>query len=106
MIETNHSDIINHSRNVGATDYYSRPTILITLENNVKEEQIIISVMLYLYVQRYIVSTILSCVAVLERRKDGCSEQRVTRDVDGHLWKGRMGMGLSENSKKHPDRKG
>jgi len=62
MIETNHYDIINHSRNVGATDYYSRPTILITLENDVKEEQIVISVMLYLYVQQYIVFTILSCV--------------------------------------------
>jgi len=36
-----------------------------------------------------------------ERKKDRSSEQRATRDVDGHLWKGQVEMGRSEGSERN-----
>lgn len=46
---------------------------------------------------------ILSCVrSVGKKKRDGSPEQRVTRyDVDGHLWKGRVGVKHTEKYSKN-----
>lgn len=51
---------------------------------------------------KYIIFTASNVYSVRKKKKDGSSEQRVTRDVDGHLWKGVVGVvvGHNENSKK------